>query len=137
MATNTDTDGDAQQAQSESATVDRSALGDVYEAACREYDAREDLHAHPEGEKETLLNALKAVKFALDEGIVKAKVAVDRSHLSTVHEAAKAELDSMTQSMCEQESIETLRDAIETIGRVLSPDQYQYDSDDTTTTEGE
>lgn len=131
MATNTDTDGDAQESTTETVTIDRSALGEVYEAACREYDAREDLHAHPEDEMQTLLNALENVKFALDEGIVKVKVAVDRSHLSTVHEAAQIELDSMAQSMCEQESIETLRDAIETIGRVLYPDQY--DGDDTTT----
>lgn len=132
MATNTQDETDAQRVE-DGVSVDKSALGEVYEAAGREYDAREDLHAHPEGEKETLLNALEAVKFALDEGIVKTSVAVDRSHLATVHSAAQMELRSMAESpvgVGEQDSIETLREAIEQVGSVL------YDSDDNTDEEG-
>jgi len=120
MATNTQNEPDAQNVD-DGVSVNKAALGEVYEAASREYDAREDLHDHPEGEKETLLNALEAVKFALDEGIVKTQVAVERSDLATVHEAAQIELDSMANSGLadELEELKPLREAIEEVGSVL------------------
>lgn len=133
MATNTDTEGDAQQRTDETATVARSALGEVYEAACREYDARNELHLLPDQEADDLLTALEAVKSALDEADDQPEATVDRSALGDVYEAACVEFDKMVDTMLlDEEPIESLRESLEAVESVLYDD---VDQSETTTSD--